>query len=208
VKKIILIDSKWDTGSAALQYALKASKNTDTEVAGVFLVSDNKKETVDKAGEILKSVKQKFASEGVGFNSYVVTPEPQEFMNKINGLMPASLVLVGSVSFSDEMKKGGVSVEALKKKLACPVTTADALAAAHAEKKHEKGTNWGMWSFYAICSALMYFLLYPNIRALNEKLFMTGTVLGAIATMGVVIVHAWVWGNTTHILPRLFRLEK
>jgi len=208
VKKIILIDSKWDTGSAAFQYALKASKNTDTEVAGVFLVSDNKKETLEKAGELLKSVKQKFAAEGVGFSSHVVTPEPQEFMKKINGLMPASLVLVGSVSFSDEMKKGGVSVEALKKKLACPVTTADALAAAHAEKKHEKGTNWGKWVFYAICSGLMYFVLFPNVRALNEKIFMTGTVLGAIATMGVVVVHAWVWGNTTHILPRLFRLEK
>ena len=92
--------------------------------------------------------------------------------------------------------------------MSCPVTTAGELAGAHAEKKTAKGTNWGKWLLYAIGSALMYFVFYPNIKQLNQKLFMSESVLGALAIMAVVIIHAWVWGNTTHILPKLFKLEK
>ena len=208
MKRIILIDSTWDENSPALQYALKASKGSDSEIAGIFLTADSSKETIDKAGAALDSIKQKFSSEGIGFSSHVVAPESDAFMKKINDLMPASLVLIGEANFTAEMKKGRASVEAMKEKLACPVTTAGDLAGVHAEKKPAKGTNWVKWGMYATGSALMYFVLFPNIKMLNEKLFMTGTVLGAIATMGVVIVHAWVWGNTTHILPKLFKLEK
>ena len=209
MKKIIVIDGTWDTQTQAIQYALKASKGTDTEIVGVFLAADSGKETIEKAEAILKTVKQKMASERVGFSSYVVAQDAQAFMKRINDLMPASLVIIGDVKFSADMVKGGVSTEALREKLACPVTTTENIAAAsHAEEKPAKGTNWAMWIFYAICSALMYFVLFPNIRMLNEKLFMTGTVLGAIATMAVVVIHAWVWGNTTHILPKLFKLEK
>jgi hypothetical protein len=106
------------------------------------------------------------------------------------------------------MKKGGASVEALKEKLACPVTTAGEIASAHAEKKPAKRINWGMWIVYAIGSVLLYGVFFPKIPMLNEKIFMTGTVLGGVAIMIAVVIHAWIWGNTTTILPKLFRLEK
>ena len=208
MKRIILIDSKWDINSPALQYALKASKGADTEIAGIFLAADGSRETIDKAGATLETIKQKISSEGVGFSSHVVAPDADAFMTKINGLMPASLVLIGEADFTAEMKKGGASIEALKEKLTCPVTTAEDLAAAHAEKKPAKGINWGMWIIYAIGSVIMYGVFFPKIEMLNEKIFMTETVLGGIAIMVVVVIHAWVWGNTTHILPKLFKLEK
>ncbi len=208
MKKIILIDSKWDIGSTALQYILKASKGTDTEISGIFLAADSSRETIEKAEAALKTVKQKFASEGVGFSSHVVAPESRAFMKKIDDLMPASLVLIGDVNFSDEMVKGGASTAALKEKLACPVTTVDAIADAHVEKKPAKGINWGKFIIYAIGSAIMYGVFFPKIDMLNEKIFMTGTVLGGLAIMAVVVVHAWIWGNTTDILPKLFKLEK
>jgi hypothetical protein len=194
--------------SQAIQYALKVSKGSDTEIAGIFLSADSTKETIDKAGTALDSVKQKFSSEGIGFSSHVVAPEPDVFMKKINSLMPASLVLIGEANFTGEMKKGGASVEALKEKLTCPVTSAEELASAKAEKKPAKGINWGMWILYAIGSVLLYGVFFPRIEMLNEKIFMTGTVLGGIAIMVAVVIHAWVWGNTTHILPKLFKLEK
>ena len=137
-----------------------------------------------------------------------MAPDADAFMTKINGLMPASLVLIGEADFTAEMKKGGASIEALKEKLTCPVTTAEDLAAAHAGKKPAKGINWGMWIIYAIGSVIMYGVFFPKIEMLNEKIFMTETVLGGIAIMVVVVIHAWVWGNTTHILPKLFKLEK
>ena len=208
MKKIILIDSKWDINSAALQYALKASKGSDSEIAGIFLSADSSKETIEKAGVSLEAVKQKLSSEGIGFSSHVVAPDADAFMSKINGLMPASLVLIGEANFTAEMKKGGASIDALKEKLACPVTTAEDLAGAQAEKKPAKGFNWGMWIVYAIGSVLMYGMFYPKIEMLNEKIFMTGTVLSGIAIMAVVVVHAWIWGNATAILPKLFKLEK
>jgi hypothetical protein len=208
VKRIIVIDSKWDMNSTALQYALKASKGADTEISGIFLAADSSKETVDKAAAALDSAKQTFSSEGVGFSSHVVAPEADAFISTINSLMPASLVLIGEAHFTAEMKKGGASIEALKEKLSCPVATAADAAGAHAEKKAAKGTNWGMWILYAIGSVLMYGLFFPKISLLNEKIFMTGTVLGGVAIMIVVVINAWVWGNTTHILPKLFKLEK
>lgn len=208
MKRIIVIDSKWDMNSTTLQYALKASKGTDTDIAGIFLTTDSSQETVDSAGAALDSVKRKFSSEGVGFSSHVAVPEPDAFMKIMNSLTPASLVLIGEANFTAEMKKGGASIEALKEKLTCPVTTAEDLASAQAEKKPSKGTNWGIWILYAIGSVLLYGVFFPKIPALNEKIFMTGTVLGGIAIMVAVVIHAWIWGNTTHILPKLFKLEK
>jgi len=208
LKKIIVIDGKWDAQSPSVQYAIKASKGGDTEITGIFLAYDSSAKTAEKAELDLKKVKQEFTAGGIGFSYYVVSPEPISFLKKIDDMMPASLVIIGDVRFSPEMVKGGASLEALRKRLPCPVTTAGELAGAHAEKKVAKGTNWGKWLIYAIASALMYFVFFPNVKALNSKLFMTGTVLGALATMAVVVVHAWVWGNTTHILPKLFKLEK
>ena len=208
MKKIIVIDGKWDVQSPSVQYAMKASKGADTEIIGMFLADDSSAETAEKAESHLKKVKQEFSAGGISFSSYVVSPEPQSFLKKIDDMMPASLVIIGDVKFSPDMVKGGASLEGLRKKLSCPVTTAGELAGAHAEKKTAKGTNWGKWLLYAIGSALMYFVFYPNIKELNQKLFMNESVLGAIAIMAVVVVHAWVWGNTTHILPKLFKLEK
>lgn len=208
MKRIIVIDGKWDTGSPMLQYIIKASKGADTEVSGVFLTADSGLDTIIKAKFILNTIKEKFFSEGIAFTPVAVGPDAGEFLRKMESLKPASLVLTGDVRFSDKMKKGGASLEALKEKMNCPVVPADALGAARKEGGHAKGTNWVMWTIYAVCSALMYVVFYPNVKALNETVFMTGTVLGAVATLAVVIGHAWVWGNTTHILPRLFKLEK
>ena len=208
MKKIILIDGKWDMNSPALQYTLKASKGADTEIAGIFLAADSSKGTIENARNVLKAAKRAFDSEGVGFSSYVVAQDPETFMKKLNDLMPASLVLIGDAKFTDEMKKGGVSIGTLEGKFTCPVTTAEAIAAAHEDKKPAKGVNWGKFIIYAIGSALMYGVLFPKIDALNKDIFMTGTVLGGIAIMAVVVVHAWIWGNTTNILPKLFKLEK
>ncbi len=208
MSKIILIDEKWDFDSPISRYVLKMAKGSDTEIVGVCLTGDTEDETVSRAQAVLSDVKQKFASEGVDFTSYVIGPDPKAFMSRIEGLMPASLVILGDITFSDEMIKGGVSAEALKEKLTCPVTTADAIAASHAEKKPAKGINWGIWIIYAIGSLIMYGVFYPYIEVLNEKIFMKGTVLGGLAIMVVVAVHAWIWGNTTHILPKLFKLEK
>lgn len=203
-----MIDSTWDMNSPALQYAFKASKGTDTEIAGIFLSTDSNKGTVDEAESLLDTVKQHFSSEGIGFSSFVIVPEADAFMKKIDSLMPASLVIIGTANFTAEMKKNGASVEALKEKLTCPVTTAEDIANIQAEKKPAKGTNWGMWILYAIGSVLLYGVFFPKIQGLNEKIFMTGTVLGGIAIMVAVVIHAWIWGNTTQILPKLFKLEK
>lgn len=206
MNKIILIDSKWQIDSPAVQHALKTAKTSDAEIAAVFLVDDSSG-AVEKAEATIQKVKQKFSSEGVGFSSSIVSQSPEQFMKLIDELMPASLVLLGDVSFSDEMVKGGASKEALKEKLACPVVTAGEMSAAQADTKPAQGINWGKFIIYAICSALMYGVLFPRIESLNE-FFMSKTVLGAVAVLTVVVVHAWVWGNTTQILPKLLKLEK
>ncbi len=208
MNKIILIDSKWQVDSPAVQYALNSFKNSDTQITAIFLADNSSAEVIEKAETALQEAKEKFVSAGIGFSSSVVTQDADAFMKLIDDLMPASLVLIGEPNFTADMKKGGASVEALKEKLTCPVTTADDLAGLQKGKKPAKGTNWGMWIIYAIGSAIMYGVFFPRIESLNEKIFMTETILGGVAVMAVVAVHAWIWGNTTTILPKLFKLEK
>jgi len=209
LKKIILIDSKWDINSPAIKYVLKASKGTDTEIAGIFLAGDGGRETLENAEAALRSVKEAFESDGIPFTAHVTGRDPKAFTKKIDDLMPASLVLIGDAEFSEEMVKGGASIKALKERLTCPVTTAEAIAAGeHAQKKTAGGINWGKFIMYAIGSAIMYGVFFPMLKVLNGKIFMTGTVLGALAIMAAVVIHAWIWGNTTQVLPKLFKLEK
>ena len=208
MKRIILIDDGWDIKSPAIQYALKASKGTDTEVVGILLAGSPDNVTMTRAETAFRAVKQVFASEGINFNSQVMGNDSRAFLSKLEGLMPASLILIGSIKFSEVMAKAGVSIETLKRKFTCPVTTSEALTFAHAEKKHAAGINWGAFIMYLIGSIIIYGVFYPMIKNLNATIFMTGTVLGGLAIMLVVVVVAWVWGNTTHILPKLFKLEK
>lgn len=208
MKRIILIDKKWDLKSPAIQYALKASKGTDTEIVGIFLTESTSKEITERAEITLKTVKEGFASEGINFSSQIMGPDPEAFLRKLNDLMPASLVLIGDIKFPEQMSKAGVSMKTLRERFTCPVTSAEALASAHTEKKHAKGINWITLILYFIGSVIMYAVFFPMIKSFNEKIFMTGTVLGALATMVVVVVAAWIWGNTTHHLPKLFKLEK
>ena len=208
MKKIMLIDDKWDFNSLLLQYALKASKNTDTEIVGIFVIDDRTKGTIEKAETTLRGVRQAFTSEGINFSSHVIGADPGAFLKRIDDLMPVSLVLIGDVKFSEEMVKRGISIEALRGKLTCPVTTIEAIAGAHAEKKHAAGINWGTFIMYLIGSIIIYGVFYPMIKSLNATIFMKGNVLGAIAIIVVAVLVAWVWGNTTHILPKLFKLEK
>ncbi|HDZ62762.1 MAG TPA: hypothetical protein ENH40_06430, partial [Nitrospirae bacterium] len=70
MSKIILIDEKWDFDSPISQYALKMAKGSDTEIVGVCLTADTGDETVSRAQAELSDIKQKFASEGIGFTSY------------------------------------------------------------------------------------------------------------------------------------------
>jgi hypothetical protein len=228
LKRIIVIESNWDIGSPVLQYALKAAKSADTEIVGVSLLAGAT--TLESAQtevleERLTGVRQRLAQEGVGFSFHFVSAESGKFMDEIKGLMPASLLLVGEKAFAPVSASSApvigsviasVSIEALKKELTCPVVggvgtkalkALEALDAARTGKKASKGVNWVKFLAYAIGSAIMYSIFYPKIVMLNEHLFMAKSVAGSVAIMAVVVVHAWVWGNTTHILPKMFKLE-
>lgn len=205
MKRIIVIDDQWDMDSPLLKYALKASKAADTEIIGILPVRGAEKTQFTKLQRQLNSVGQKLASEGVSFSSYIVGTEPEEFISKIKGLTPASLVLTGEGVFSGSLK-GSITIETLKKELSCPVTTARALDST--PKKSGKGVNLISFMAYAIGSIIIYGVFFPKIITLNAKLFMSMTVPGAAAVMAVVVVHAWVWGNTVHVLPKMFKLEK
>ncbi|MBF0457728.1 MAG: hypothetical protein HQK99_07515 [Nitrospirae bacterium] len=203
MKRIIVIDDQWDMDSPVLKYALKASKAADTEIIGILPVRGATQST--KLQRQLNAAGQKLASEGVSFSSYIVGTEREEFISRIKGLTPASLVLVGDTVFSG-LLKGTITIETLKKEISCPVTTARALDSA--PKKIGKGINLISFIAYAMGSIIIYGVFFPKIITLNAKLFMSMTVQGAIAVMAVVVVHAWVWGNTVHVLPKMFRLEK
>ncbi|MBF0488528.1 MAG: hypothetical protein HQK98_10230 [Nitrospirae bacterium] len=200
MKRIIVIDDQWAMDSPLLRYALKASKSADTEIIGIMPVAASEMTQLNKTR--LDSAAEQLARDGVRFSSYVVGTEPEEFIGKMKGLMPASLVLVGDIVFDGLIRNGII----LKKELSAPVTTARALDST--PERAKKGINMGVFMAYTIGSLIMYGVLFPKIVTLNEKLFMSMTVTGAVTTLVVVVVHAWVWGNTVHILPKLFRLEK
>ncbi|MBF0515588.1 MAG: hypothetical protein HQK97_00525 [Nitrospirae bacterium] len=205
MKRIIVIDNQWEMDSPVLKYALKASKAADTEIIGILPASTTDRAQVNKLMKLLNSATEILASEGVTCSSYVVGTDAEEFISKLKGFMPASLILAGDSALS-VLKKNGITLELLKKEFACPVTTARALESV--PEKNGKDINWGMFVVYAIGSLIMYGIFFPKIVTLNERLFMTMTINGAAAIIAVVVIHAWVWGNTVHILPKMFKLEK
>ncbi|MBF0555372.1 MAG: hypothetical protein HQK96_12595 [Nitrospirae bacterium] len=182
MKRIIVIDDQWAMDSPVLRYALKASKSADTEIIGLMPVAAAERSQLNK--QRLDSAAEQLAREGVRFSSYVVGTEPEEFISRIKGLMPASLVLVGDGVFDGLIKNGII----LKKELSCPVTTARALDST--PEKRGKGINLGQFMAYAIGSLIMYGVFFPKIITLNEKLFMSMTATGAAVTLAVVVVHA------------------
>jgi hypothetical protein len=61
---------------------------------------------------------------------------------------------------------------------------------------------------FGVLTAAIYLFFFPRIDYLNHALFMKGSILGGLAVMAVVAIHAYVYGSFTEYLPKFLGLDK
>ena len=144
-------------------------------------------------------------AKGQDFRWQMVKGTGDAIMNAISEFMPADIILTGKLDFETLALKGIHNLEELSGQVHCPVLPVERLAAG--EELKDK-TNLLRFALFGGLSAASYLLFYPQIDRLNHALFMRGTVLGGIAVMVVVGLHAYIYGSFTEYLPRFMGLDK
>ena len=87
----------------------------------------------------------------------------------------------------------------------CPAIPLSALLP---EKRKGRGKTLTRALIFGVLSACSYFLFFPQLDKLNHAIYMKGTILGAIAVMVTVPIHAYIYGSFTEVIPKLLGLEK
>ncbi len=219
VSRILLIGQNLGTDSLAIKYATELAKRKGGEIVCLIPVSPIKpsleptiewleaqehhlKKEIEKAKRYAKEVSEHFDKHGIACSSYVIKFEKGEFMEKMRALMPVDLVVTDKLEFPPDL--GVKSITDLSAHFKCPVIDAEAV---YKTFKPVSAKLWMKFVLYGIGSAFMYFVFFPHLEELN-KFYMAGNIIGAIAIMATVAIHAWVYGNTMECLPKFIKLDK
>jgi len=126
-------------------------------------------------------------------------------LEAIGAYMPADIILAGKLDFEALALKGVHNLEELSGRFHCPVLPVDRLTA---EDTAPARAGLLRFALFGALSAVSYFWFFPQIDHFNHALLMKGTWLGALAVMGIVGLHAYIYGSFTEYLPRFMGLEK
>jgi hypothetical protein len=164
---------------------------------------------VKEAEERLNAYGERMASEleakGQSFRWQLVKGTGEVIMNAINEFLPTDITLTGKLDFEALALKGVHNLEELSSQIHCPVLPVERLVLSEAPKAKP---NLLRFTLFGGLSAAIYLLFFPQIDRLNHSLLMKGTVLGGIAVMSVVALHAYIYGSFTEYLPRFMGLDK
>lgn len=217
--RILLLGQNLDIDSLAIRYATELAKGKGGEIVSLIPVSPMEpsleptiewieaqehrvKEEMEKAKRHAKEITEYFDKHGIACSSQVIKFEKGEFMEKMEALMPVDLVITDKLEFpSDLVIK---SITDLSTHFNCPVIDAEAM---YKTFKPVSAKVWMKFLLYGIGSAFMYFVFFPHLQELN-KFYMAGSIIGGIAIMVTVGIHAWVYGNTMECLPKFIKLDK
>ncbi|MGD8367761.1 MAG: universal stress protein [Desulfobacterales bacterium] len=218
MKKILFIESLMSEKTSQLDEAIGLASTKGLQLSALFVIPlyeevsdwvEVQEKQVKEAEARVTAYGEQMASEleaeGQSFRWRVVMGHPDAVMDAINEFMPADILLTGKLEFEALSLPGIHNLEELSSHLHCPVLPVDRLAVDEAPKAK---INWLSFGIFGILSAAIYIFFFPRIDHLNHVLLMKGTVLGAIAVMVVVAVHAFIYGSFTEFFPRFLGLDK
>ncbi len=217
MEKIIFVEEV-DREPKNLSYVLQIAKNKGAHLSAIFLIpvvvetvdwievqEKQLKEKEEKIEAFAKEVKKECEDEGIGFEWKVIQYRPRAFMMTMEEFSPADLIIVGDVSLKPLAEEGIKHLEDISARLNCPVLSLKSLMP---QDKYSKAKILTRFSIFGGLSALSYFVFFPHIDQLNHIIYMKGTLLGALAVLFTVPIHAYIYGSFGECIPKLLGIEK
>ncbi len=217
MEKIIFVEEV-DREPKNISLAIRIAKNKGAKLFAVFLIpvavetvdwidvqEKQIKEKEQKVSSFAEGVKKECEDQGVEFEWKVVQYLPRAFMMAMEGFSPADLIIVGDVSLKPLAEEGIKHLEDISARLGCPVLPLKSLIP---EEKRSKVSLLTRFALFGGLSALSYFVFFPNIDKLNHAIYMKGTIIGALAVLFTVPIHAFIHGSFGESLIKVLGLEK
>ena len=218
MKEILFIENLMHEKTSQLKAAIDMASAKGLKLSALFIVSlhpevsdwvEVYEKQLKEAEKRLSAYGERMASEldakGQAFRWRLVKGTGEASMNAINEFLPADIILTGKLDFESLALKGVHNLEELSSQIHCPVLPVERLVLSEAPNAKP---NLLRFALFGGLSAAIYFFFFPQIDRLNHSLLMKGTVLGGIAVMFVVALHAYIYGSFTEYLPRFIGLDK
>ncbi len=218
MKELLFIENLMNEKNSQLNEAIGMASTKGLRLSALFIIPlhpelsdwvEVHEKQIQAAEERVTAYGERMASEleakGQDFRWQMVKGTADAIMQAISEFMPADIILTGKLDFETLALKGINNLEDLSGQVHCPVLPMERLTVAETSPPK---TNLWRFALFGGLSAASYFLFYPQINRLNHVLFMKGTVLGGIAVMVVVGLHAYIYGSFTEYLPRFMGLDK
>ncbi len=193
------IDPEHDTFGSILEMSAKRQANV------VWLLVCDANELSDMETRAKQMAAQKQEETGVQISSHVVEYTADNFISALNQFAPMDLIITGRLELEPLAEQGIKELEDISTRYKCPTLPLTALMP---EKKASRTKLLMRGLIFGILSAAIYFFFFPQLDKLNHAIYMKGTILGALAVMVTVPIHAYIYGSFTEIFPRLLGLEK
>ncbi len=218
MKEILFIENLMSEKTSQLDEAIGLASTKGLRLSALFVIPlyqevsdwvEVHEKQVKEAQARVTAYGEKMAAEMEAseqpFRWKLVMGDGDAVMDAIAEFMPADIILTGKLEFDALALPGIHNLEELSSHLHCPVLPVDRLAV---DEKPKAKVKWLRFAIYGGLSAAIYLFFFPQIDRLNHSLFMKGTILGGIAVMVVVALHAFIYGSFTEFLPRFMGLDK
>lgn len=219
MKKILFVENVVDEKSSQLGHAIDVARARGLELSAVFVIpvrldvaewaevqEKNIKEAETKVTNFARKIEAELKEKGPSFRWNVVQSVSDPFLQALEAFTPADIIVAGKIDLEPLAEKGIKNLEDLSSHLRAPIVPLDRLWADRKEAKQK--INIFRFLAFGCLSALSYFVFFPRIDQLNHAIFMKGTVLGGIAVMVVVGVHAYCYGSFTEYFPKFLGMDK
>ena len=218
MEKILFVENLTDEKSSKVDHAISIAEKKDLELSALFVIPvrqdvpnfpEVQAEQIKKAETQVSQFAENKAAElkdkGLPFAWKVVQSTATTFMESMEAFTPVDVIITGSIDLDPLAEKGIKTLEDISSRFGCPVLPVEGLLA---DKDKAKGTSFFRFLVFAGLSVMSYFVFFPYIDKLNHLIYMKGTLLGALAVMVTVPIHAYIYGSFTEYFPKWLGLEK
>ena len=206
MEKIVLIEQGIDPEETGLKFLTQMVQKREAQLHWLLLAESGEFRLAKEQGEgISKKYSEKLNAEKKLFYSQIIEYEPANFIKTLEEISPMDLVVANKLDLDPLSSEGIKELEDISLRYRCPVVPFSALLP---EKKKSNTRILFRTLVFGGISAGIYFLFFPQLDKLNHLIYMKGTILGALAVMATVPIHAFIYGSFTEGIPKLLGLEK
>ena len=218
MRKILFIDQITDEKSENVDHLINVARSNKADLSAIFVIpvsvettdwikvhEKQIKEAEEKVKQIALKVEEQLKQENLSISWKIVHSVPSAFLKAIEDFCPVDVIIVGNIDLDPYAEKGIKHMEDISAMFNCPVLP---LVSLLPDKRKAKNKLLTRFIAFGALSAASYLLFFPNIDVLNHQIYMKGTILGALAVLLTVPIHAYIYGSFTECITKIIGLEK